>query len=162
MGVQSVRFGGRRPIVAAMGSVIRLMAVSLSAIVLLGFAFFATDEMGRGSQNQQKALDSELSSTSSRADSDLSATRDLPPVAPSPQEEAHREQVNGKFREAVEDANDILLGPFASLVESADNTWVVHAVPALLGVLLYGFCLGMLARMLPKHREHGADWRAAA
>jgi hypothetical protein len=138
------------------------MAVVLSAIVLLGFAFFATDEMSRGSQNQQNALDSELSSTSSREDSDLSASRDLPPVAPSPQEEAQREKVNGAFREAVEDGNDVLLGPFANLVESADNTWVLHGVPALLGVLLYGFCLGMLARMLPKHREHGADWRAAA
>ena len=145
-----------------MGSLIRLMAVVLSAIVLLGFAFFATDEMSRGSQNQQNALDSELSSTSSREDSDLSASRDLPPVAPSPQEEAQREKVNGAFREAVEDGNDVLLGPFANLVESADNTWVLHGVPALLGVLLYGFCLGMLARMLPKHREHGADWRAAA
>ena len=149
--MQMVRFGGRRPIVAAMGSVIRLMAIACSAIVLLGFAFFATDEMSRGSQNQQNALDSELS-----------ASKELPPVAPSPQEEAQRERVNGKFREGVEDANDVLLGPFAGLVESADNTWVVHGVPALLGVLLYGFCLGMLARMLPKHREHGADWRAAA
>jgi hypothetical protein len=32
-------------------------------------------------------------------------------------------------------------------------------VPAVLGLLLYGFCLGMLANMLPKAREHGADWR---
>jgi hypothetical protein len=36
---------------------------------------------------------------------------------------------------------------------------VRHAVPSLLGLLLYGFCLGMLANMLPKAREHGADWR---
>jgi uncharacterized BrkB/YihY/UPF0761 family membrane protein len=162
MSVQIIRFRGRRPIVAAMGSLIRLMAVAFSAIVLLGFAFFATDEMSRGSQNQQNALEGELSSTNSREDSDLSASRDLPPVAPSPQEEAHREKVNGTFREAVEDANDVLLGPFAGLVESADNTWVLHGVPVLLGLLLYGFGLGMLARMLPKHREHGADWRAAA
>jgi hypothetical protein len=134
-----------------MGSLIRLIGIVCSAIVLLGFAFFATDEMGRGSQNQQNALESELSSTN-----------DPPPVAPSSQEEAQRERVNGAFREAVEDANDVLLGPFAGLVESADNTWVTHGVPALLGLLLYGFCLGMLAKMLPKHREHGADWRTAA
>jgi hypothetical protein len=34
-------------------------------------------------------------------------------------------------------------------------------VPALLGLLLYGLGLGMLANMIPKYREHGADWRAA-
>jgi hypothetical protein len=133
-----------------MGSLIRLVAIVCSGLVLLGFAYFATDEMSRGSQNQQNALDSELA-----------ADPDPPPVAPSPEEESAREALNGTFREAVEDANDVLIGPFATLVESADNTWVTHGVPALLGVLLYGFCLGMLANMLPKHREHGADWRAA-
>jgi hypothetical protein len=122
-----------------MGSFIRLIAVSCAALVLLAFAFFATDEMGRGSKNQQNALNSELTST-----------KQVPPVAPSPDQEAARERVNGTFR------------PFAGLVESSDNRWVTHGVPALLGVLLYGFCLGMLANMLPKHREHGADWRAAA
>jgi hypothetical protein len=134
-----------------MGSAIRLIGIVCSALVLLAFAFFATDEMGRGSQNQQNALASELTST-----------KDPPPVAPSPEQEAQRERMNGTFREAVEDANDVLVGPFASLVESADNRWVTHGVPALLGLLLYGFCFGMLANMLPKYREHGADWRTAA
>jgi hypothetical protein len=133
-----------------MGSLIRLVAIVCSGFVLLGFAYFATDEMSRGSQNQQNALDSELA-----------GDPEPPPVAPSPDEESAREAVNGTFREAVEDTNDVLIGPFAAFVESADNTWVTHGVPALLGVLLYGFCLGMLANMLPKHREHGADWRAA-
>jgi arginine exporter protein ArgO len=67
--------------------------------------------------------------------------------------------VNGTFREAVEDANDVLLGPFATLVDGSDNRWVTHGVPTILALILYGFCLGMLARMLPKSREHGADWR---
>jgi hypothetical protein len=133
-----------------MGTVVRLIAIACSGLILLGFAYFATDEMSRGSQNQQNALASELSGTA-----------DPPPVAPSPDQEAERERLNGGFRELIEDTNDVLLGPFAGLVESADNTWVTHGVPALLGLLLYGFCLGMLANMLPKHREHGADWRTA-
>ena len=52
--------GERRPILPAMGSMIRLVAMLCSGIVLLGFAFFAIDEMGRGSQNQQNALTAEL------------------------------------------------------------------------------------------------------
>jgi hypothetical protein len=134
-----------------MGSVIRGIGILCSVLVLLAFAFFATDEMGRGSQNQQNALESELTST-----------KDAPPVAPSPEEEAQRERVNGSFREAVEDANDVLVGPFATLVDGSSNSWVTHGVPALIGLLLYGFCLGMLANMLPKHREHGADWRTVS
>jgi len=133
-----------------MGSLVRLTAIACSGLVLLAFAYFATDEMSRGSQNQQNALASELSGTSDPA-----------PVAPSPDAEAERERINGTFREAVEDANDVLVGPFAGLAESSETRWVSHGVPALLGLLLYGLGLGMLANMLPKAREHGADWRTA-
>jgi hypothetical protein len=132
-----------------MGSLVRLVAIVCSGLVLLGFAYFATDEMSRGSQNQQNALSAELA-----------AQPDPAPVAPSPDEEAARERANGTVREAIDDANDLLIGPFAGLVESSDNRWVRHAVPALLGLLLYGFCLGMLANMLPKAREHRGEWQA--
>ena len=60
----------------------------------------------------------------------------------------------------MDDANDVLLGPFAGIVDS-DDRWVTHGVPAMLALLLYGLCLGMLANMLPKQREHGGDWRTA-
>jgi hypothetical protein len=131
-----------------MGSLIRLIAIVCSGLVLLGFAYFATDEMSRGSQNQQNALGAELASKPDPA-----------PVAPSPDEEVARERVNGSFREAVADANDVLLGPFVDLVDGSSSRWVTHGIPAVLGLLLYGFCFGMLANMLPKSREHAADWR---
>ena len=133
-----------------MGSIVRLFAIVCSGIVLLGFAYFATDEMSRGSQTQQNALGAELG-----------GEPDPTPVAPTPDEEAARERVNGKFREVVDDANDVLIGPFANLVDGSGDRWVTHGVPALLGLLLYGFCLGVLANMLPKTRDHGADWRTA-
>ena len=79
---------------------------------------------------------------------------------PSPTQEAARERANGKFREAVDDANDVLLGPFTDIVDSNDR-WVTHGVPTVLALLLYGLCLGTLANMLPKQREHAADWRTA-
>ena len=136
------------PMVMAMGSAIRLLIMLPAGIVLLGFAFFAVDEMNRGSQNQQNALESEL-----RAEAENPAV-----IAPTPREEMLREQRNGDFRELIDDANDFLLMPFGNVVES-DNVWVQNGVPTLLGLLLYGLLLGLLANMLPKQREHGADWR---
>jgi hypothetical protein len=133
-----------------MGSLVRLVAIVASGLVLFGFAYFATDEMSRGSQTQQNELARQLG-----------ADEDPAPVAPSPELEAERERVNGPIREFVEDANDLLLGPFTGLVGSSTSRWVTHGVPALLALLLYGFGLGMLANMLPKEREHGADWRTA-
>jgi hypothetical protein len=131
-----------------MGSLIRFIAIAVSATVLLGFALFAVNEADKGSQAQQDKLERELG----HAPNDL--------VAPSAREEAFREAHQGKFHEAVDDANDVLLRPFVDLVDS-DNAWVNHGVPALLALLIYGFGLGMLANMLPKQRQHGGDWRTA-
>ena len=133
-----------------MGSFVRLLAILCSGLVLLGFAYFATDELDRGSKTQQGKLAREL-------EGDL---RDPAPIAPTPIQEAAREHANGKLREAVDDSNDVLLGPFTKLVDSNDR-WVTHGVPTVLALLLYGLGLGMLANMLPKQREHNADWRTA-
>jgi hypothetical protein len=127
-----------------MGSVIRFVAIAISAIVVLGFAMFAVDEIDKGSKTQQQKLAAELSSS----------------IAPTADAEAVRERHHGTFREAVDDANDVLLAPFVDLIDS-DSAWVNHGVPALLALLLYGVGLGFLANMLPKQRTHGSDWRAA-
>ncbi len=133
-----------------MGSLIRLVAIVLTGNVLLGFAFFAVDELDRGSKNQQQALANELASK----------LEDPAPIAPAPEDEAAREAAHSSFRELIDDVNDVLLGPFVDLVDS-DDTWVRHGVPTLLALLLYGVGLGFLANLLPKERTHKGDWRAA-
>jgi hypothetical protein len=131
-----------------MGSLIRFVAIAISVVVLLGFALFAADEAGKGSQTQQAKVERDMG---------LSPT-DV--VAPNSADEAFREAHQGKFHEAVDDANDVLLRPFVDLIHS-NSAWVNHGIPALLALLIYGFGLGMLANMLPKQRSHGGDWRAA-
>jgi hypothetical protein len=127
-----------------MGSLIRAAAIVTSAIVLLGFAVFAVDEMDKGSKNQQELLDQELTGAE---------------PAPEPEAEAAREAEHGTAREAIDDANDVLLRPFSDLVDSS-NAWVERGVPALLALLVYGFGLGLLANLLPKQRSADGDWRA--
>ena len=135
-----------------MGSVIRLAGNITAIVVLLGFAFFAVDEMDRGSTTQQSALDEGSGSP---------AAPEVVAVAPTPDEEGARERENSGARELIDDANDVLLAPFAGLVDSK-SAWVNHGVPALLALLLYGVGLGLVANMLPKGRTHHDDWRAAA
>ena len=133
-----------------MGSLIRLMAIVASVLVGLGFVCFAADELGRGSKNQQRELAREL------GDPEASVTS----IVPTSGEEALRQRQHGKVREAIDDANDVLLGPFGRLVDST-NAWVERGVATLLALLLYGVGLGMLANFLPRQRHHAADWRAA-
>jgi hypothetical protein len=133
-----------------MGSVIRLAAIVMSGFVLFGFAFFASDELDRGSRTQQQALANELEGISAEP----------APIARTSGDEAAREAAHGGFREIVDDVNDVLLGPFVDLVDSND-AWVIRGVPTILALLLYGVGLGFLANMLPKQRAHGEDWREA-
>jgi hypothetical protein len=140
--------------VTAMGTLIRWIAIVCSVLVVLGFAAFAVDEIDKGSKEQQRALARDLS--------DLSAKNAaIGNPDPSPPEERARERAHGQVRETIDDANDVLLTPFAGLVDS-NNAWVNHGVPSLLALLLYGVGLGMLANMWPKHRAHGGDWRTAS
>ena len=84
------------PILVAMGSWIRLIAIAASAIVLLGFGLFALDEMNRGSQNQQHALDSALGGEG----------RQPAVIVPTAKEEVLREEGNGDVRELHRRIND--------------------------------------------------------
>jgi hypothetical protein len=127
-----------------MGSLIRYVAIGISLVVVLGFAMFAIDETDKGSKHQQAKLERELGTT----------------VAPDERQEAARERDHSPVREGIDDVNDVLLRPFADLVDS-DNAWVNHGIPTLLALLIYGFGLGLLANMLPKQRHHGGDWRTA-
>jgi hypothetical protein len=131
-----------------MGSLIRFVAIAVSAVLLLGFALFAANEADKGSQTQQAKVERDMGE----------APRDV--VAPNAADEAFREAHQGKFHEGVDDVNDVLLRPFVDLVDS-DSAWVNHGIPTLLALLIYGFGLGMLANMLPEQRRHSGDWRAA-
>ena len=136
-----------------MGALIRWIAILASVIVALGFLLFAVDEIDRGSKEQQNAV--------SRGLSDLEPNASILSPNPSPAEEAAREKAHGPVREAIDDANDVLLAPFSGFIDSS-NSWVNHGIPSLLALLVYGLGLGMLANMLPKSRAHGGDWRTAS
>jgi hypothetical protein len=133
-----------------MGTILRFVAIVTSVLVLLGLAAFTVDELDRGSKTQQNALADELGTPD--------ATIGKP--SPTPEVEAARERQHGELREAIDDANDVLLAPFSDLIDS-DNAWVNHGVPSLLALLVYGLGLGTLARTLPKRQAHGGDWRTA-
>jgi hypothetical protein len=133
-----------------MGSIIRVAAVVISGFVLVGFAFFAVDELDRGSKAQQRALANELEGVS----------EDFDPAASGARDEAAREAAHSGPREMLDDVNDVLLAPFVDLVDSQD-AWVARGVPTILALLLYGLGFGFLANLLPKPRAHGEDWRDA-
>ncbi|MFP5364478.1 MAG: hypothetical protein ACLGI5_17305 [Thermoleophilia bacterium] len=111
--------------------ILRLLAITLSAVVAAGFILFAIDDIDRASDASRNRIIGESTAT-----------------APTPAGERERERRNGDAREAIDDANDVLLKPFANVAADASSRWVRRGVPAGLGLLVYGFLLAYLARYM--------------
>ena len=107
---------------AVVDGVLRWIAVVATLLVVAGFTMFAIDQVSHASSQQVSAL-----------------------ADPSDHQESVRESRHSTFREAIDDANDALLKPFAG-VASSSNEWVRRGVPTLLAVLVYGLGLGFVAR----------------
>jgi H+/Cl- antiporter ClcA len=107
---------------------LRIVAIVLSLLVVAGFMLFALDDISRASNQSRARI----------------AGSEAP--APTAAAEQTREARNGRGRELVDDANDVLLRPFAGVAAGASSRWVQRGVPALLGLLVYGFLLAYVAR----------------
>jgi hypothetical protein len=129
--------------VTGMGRLIRFVAIAACAVIVVGFMAFASDEANKGSKKQVERIDKAM---------------DAP--APAATVERAREKEHGKPRELIDDANDVLLKPFADVTDSKD-VWVNRLIPTVLGLLAYGLGLTLLANFLPKRSHSGGDWRTA-
>jgi hypothetical protein len=110
---------------------LRAASILASAVVILSFALFAIDEADGASRQSQAGI---------------AGGRAAQVADPSPAQERARERVHGSAREAVDDADDVLVGPVAWVVPAGSGKWTARGVPTLLALVLYGFGLGFLAR----------------
>jgi hypothetical protein len=116
-----------------MEGLLRTVAIVVSAIVLVSFGLFAIDETRDASNRSVAAVEG------------LEATRSADPTAG---EERARERAHNSLREAIDDADDILVAPFAPVTKSSESSWVRRGIPTLLALVVYGFGLAFLARFM--------------
>ena len=110
------------------GGLLRLSSTVATVFVVLSFALFAIDQTEAGSAETVARLDKQ-------------EVRERGP-----------EETTG-LRGAIDDVSDVLLTPFDGLVSGSGSEWVRHGVPALLGFLLYGLALRVLANAIPQPRR---------
>jgi hypothetical protein len=114
---------------------------TIAAIVLVvSFALFAIDQARDGSKQQVAKLGTELGPTN--------ASTNVNQADPTPKTERQREKMHGDVRESIDDADDILIKPFAGVVHS-NSIWTQRGVPALIAFLLFGVGLRIAAAYLP-------------
>ena len=115
------------------GGILRTVAGLAVLVILASWGLFAIDESRAATEQTQTEL----------AGREATRTAD-----PTPEQERAREREHSSARELVDDADDVLVAPFAGLVDGSGSQWVRRSIPALLALLLYGVGLTTLARYL--------------
>lgn len=120
-------------------------ASTLAALVLLiSFGLFAIDQARDGSKQQVAKVNSELGPSPASG----SVAGNVNQADPTPRTERAREKAHSKVREYIDDADDVLVSPFAGVVHS-QSIWAQRGVPALIAFLLFAVGLRILAAYLP-------------
>jgi hypothetical protein len=101
-----------------------LAACVCSLLIVFSFGLFARDQLAGASQHQVAELSTAQPTT--------------PGVTPQP---TH----HGQPRAFIDGAWSTLTSPFHSIVQS-DNQWVLHGLPTIFALLVYGGGIGYLAR----------------
>ena len=111
-------------------SILRWASTIACAVLIVSFGLFALEEAKGGSKQEVNKLEG------------------INQPAPSAQTERQRERTHGKVREAIDDADDVLIKPFATVVSSG-SIWAKRGVATLLALLVYGVALRFLIAYLP-------------
>jgi hypothetical protein len=114
----------------ALARILRLVSIAICLIAIASFITFAVDQAGNGSSHQQAEVN-EAAPTGSVTTGGSSKS-------------GH----NSGLREALDKAFSALASPFSG-VTSGSGQWTIQIVDTLLVLLVYGFGLSFLARLLP-------------
>ncbi len=117
-------------------NLVQTVAILASIVLVLSFAIYGLQQASGASQSAQTAVNSGAPANAAGA-----AIHQPPHTA---------------ARQAIDDVNDTLVSPFASIAPGDVNAWRHRIVELMLGLLLYGLGLGLLSRAirLAEHHHH--------
>ena len=113
---------------AALARLLRLGSVVASFVLIASFGMFASDQLGGASRQQQAEI--------------ASGTWTPPPTAA-----AHHSGLRG----TIDRADAKLKSPFSGLVATSHSLWLTNGIETLVALVLFGFGLGWLARVIRIH-----------
>ncbi len=109
---------------------LRLISIVICLIALASFVTFAVEQVGNGSSRQQAAVNAAEGSRGQ------------------PATESKAGHKSG-LHEAIDKAFSTLASPFSGITSGSHSQWTIEIVNTLLVLLVYGFALSFLARLLP-------------
>src|SRR5947207_432851 len=117
-------------------SLLRYASIAISAIVILSFAMFVTDQTASSSAKDVATIN--------REDATGTRQQQQPPAEPKAPKE------HGQPRRAIDGADKSLTQPFDGLVRNSSSEWVRKAIPSFAALMVFGLGLTLVAAYVPK------------
>jgi len=115
----------------ALARLLRLVSIVVCLIAIASFATFALDQTSSASNHQQAEVNA-----AAPAGSSTTATHSS-------------KGSESSLHKAIDKAFSTLSSPFSGLVSGFKSQWTIQIVDTLLVLLVYGFGISFLARLLP-------------
>jgi hypothetical protein len=122
---------------SSIAGLLRLASLVICLIVIASFTIFAADQAKGASSHQQQAL-------VKGAPSNTTGEGPGKPGSSSTKESS--------VHKTVDEASNSLTSPFSGITAGSKSLWTIHGVDLLLALVIYGFGLGFLARVLQGRR----------
>lgn len=114
-------------VIGTLTRILRIASLACCVVAVVWFVTFVVQQSGTAAAHQA----SEIYPSSSQPSS---------PTPPPAKESGLHSTVNSAFK--------TLSSPFAGVMSGINSQWEIHIVETLLALLIYGFGLGFVARML--------------
>ena len=118
---------------STLARILRLASIVICLIALASFVTFAVDQAGKGSSRQQAEVNAAAPAGTATTGSGASS-------------ESKKES---GLHEAIDKAFSTLSSPFSGITSGSTSQWTIQIVDTLLVLLVYGFGLSFIARLLP-------------
>jgi hypothetical protein len=119
-------------VLSLIARLLRLASLVICLIVVASFAIFVVNQTSSASTHQQEELNGSAPATSQSGPGSSKSS--------SP----HKSTLH----KAIDDASNELTSPFSSITSGWSSQWAIRGVNLLLALIVYGFGLGYLARVI--------------
>lgn|GEM_PF-599114 len=125
-----------------LAGVLRLASLAISLVVIASFAAFVVDQTSSASAHQQDVLNGTAPAPGASEGTNpatTSTTRESSKAPASRESSLHR---------TIDDASNAFTSPFSGVTAGSSSEWVIRGTKLLLALIVYGFGLGFLARVI--------------
>jgi hypothetical protein len=112
--------------IGVLPGLLRLASRIICLIVIASFVIFAANQTGNASKGQQREISGESQ----------------------PSQQNPKGEHESTVHKVIDEASGELTSPFSGVTSGSTNQWVIRGVGMLLALLVYGFGLSFVARMI--------------